>query len=100
MTMLAGLRPTHPGEILREDIIPALSESKAAIARALGISRETLYNILNEKRPITPNVALRLAKALGSSAEFWLSMQAKYDLAVAAEAEAEALAGVTELAAA
>lgn len=100
MTMLAGLRPSHPGEILREDIIPALSESKTAIARALGISRETLYNILNEKRPITPNVALRLAKALGSSPEFWLSMQAKYDLAVVAETEAEALAGVTELAAA
>ncbi|MEM8697490.1 MAG: HigA family addiction module antitoxin [Pseudomonadota bacterium] len=99
-SILKGLRPTHPGEILREDILPSIDETKAGVARALGISRETLYNIINEKRPITPSVALRLGKAFGNAPEFWLNLQAKYDLAIAAEANADQLADVRELAAA
>ncbi|MCA1748883.1 MAG: HigA family addiction module antidote protein [Sphingomonadales bacterium] len=98
--LLKGLRPTHPGELLRETILPALDESKTAVAGALGVSRETLYRILNEERPVTPSVALRLGKALGNAPEFWLAMQARYDLAVGAERDAAILAEVRVLEAA
>jgi addiction module HigA family antidote len=67
--LLKGLRPVHPGELLREDILPALGRTKAEIARLLGISRQTLYDILNERQPVTPAMALRLAKLLGGSPE-------------------------------
>ena len=60
--LLAGLRPVHPGEILREDVLPALGLPKAEIARLLGISRQTLYEILHEKQPVTPAMALRVGK--------------------------------------
>lgn len=72
--------PTHPGAILREDVLPALKISKVDFARGIHISRQMLYDILNESRPITPAVALRLAKALGGSPNVWAGMQQKYDL--------------------
>ncbi len=78
--LLAGLRPMHPGELLREDVLPALGQSKAAIARALGVSRMTLYDILREKQPVTPLMALRIGRLTGTSAESWLRMQNAYDL--------------------
>lgn len=81
-----GLRPVHPGEMLREDILPAVGRPKTEIARLLGISRQTLYDILNEKQPVTPTMALRLAKMFGGSAESWTNMQRNYDLKIA-EAE-------------
>jgi addiction module HigA family antidote len=55
-----GLPPMHPGELLREEILPALDRSKAEIARLLGVSRQTLYDVLKEKQPVTPGMALRL----------------------------------------
>lgn len=70
---------THPGEILREDVIPATGKSKTEIAKLLGVSRQTLYDILNEKQPVTPGVAVRLGKLLGNGAGVWLRMQAAYD---------------------
>jgi antitoxin HigA-1 len=79
--LLKGLRPTHPGEVLREDVLPALNKPKAEIAKLLGVSRPTLYDVLNEKRPISPNLALRLGKLVGGGPEIWLSMQQAYDLA-------------------
>jgi addiction module HigA family antidote len=78
--LLKGLRPTHPGEVLREDVLPALGRPKTEIADLLGISRPTLYDVLNEKRPITPNLALRIGKLVGGGPEIWLSMQQAYDL--------------------
>jgi len=81
--LLKGLRPVHPGEILREDVLPAVGRPKTEIARLLGISRQTLYDILNEKQPITPHMALRLARMFGGSAESWLAMQRNYDLKLA-----------------
>lgn len=89
--LLSGLRPTHPGELLREDILPALGISKTAVAGALCISRETLYKIIKEEAPVTPSMALRLAKAFGTAPEFWLNLQQAYDIAAAAEKEAEIL---------
>lgn len=100
MTMITGLRPTHPGEILREDILPSLDRSAASVANALGMSRQALSLILKEERPVTTRIALSLGKAFGNSPEFWLSMQAKYDLAVEGKARAKELAKVEELMAA
>ena len=59
--------PTHPGALLREDILPALNMSKSAIAGAIGISRQHLYDILGEKKPVSPEVAVRLGKAFGDA---------------------------------
>ena len=81
--LLKGLRPVHPGELLREDILPAVARPKAEIARLLGISRQTLYDILGEKQPVTPAMALRLARMFGGSAESWVNMQRNYDLKIA-----------------
>ena len=78
-----GLRPVHPGEMLREDVLPALGKPKAEIARLLGVSRQTLYDVLNEKQPITANLALRIGKLVGGGPEIWLRMQQAYDLEIA-----------------
>ena len=79
----ASIDPVHPGEILRADILPALSMSKTAAAGALGISRQTLYAILNEKQPVTAEMAVRFGKLFGNGARFWVNLQRSYDLAVA-----------------
>ncbi|MFY9349905.1 MAG: HigA family addiction module antitoxin [Sphingobium sp.] len=89
--VLEGLPPTHPGEILREDILPSLRLSKVAVAKLLRISRQHLYDIMNEEKPVTPQMALRLSKLLGNSPEFWTNMQAAYDIAVEKKAMADEL---------
>ena len=71
--------PTHPGELLRDDILPALRMSKSEVAEALGISRQHLYDILNEKKPVSAEVAVRFGKAFGDGTDIWLRMQAAYD---------------------
>ena len=80
--LLAGLRPTHPGEVLREDVLPALGKSKVEIARLLGVSRAALYNVLDEKAAISPDMALRFGKLLGGTPDIWLAMQQAYDLSI------------------
>jgi antitoxin HigA-1 len=71
--------PTHPGALLRDEIVPALNKSKSEIADGLGISRQHLYDILNEKKPVSPEIAARLGKAFGDGPGIWLRMQAAYD---------------------
>ena len=78
-----SIDPVHPGEFLREEILPAIAVSKTAIAAALQISRQTLYGILNEKQPVTAEMAVRFGKLFGNGASFWISLQRGYDLAVA-----------------
>jgi antitoxin HigA-1 len=80
---LRGLPRTHPGELLREDVLPALGKPKAEIARLLGVSRQTLYDILAEKQPITPAMALRIGKLCGNGPDLWINMQRAFDLDVA-----------------
>jgi addiction module HigA family antidote len=98
--LTAGLRPTHPGEILREDIIPSLGKSKVEIAKLLGVSRAALYNIIDEKAAITPDMALRLGKLLGGAADVWLTMQQTYDLRTREKEIAKDLRKIPTLAAA
>ena len=95
-----GLRPVHPGEILREDVLPALGRPKTEIARLLGISRQTLYDILNEKQPITATMALRIGKLCGNGGEIWLNMQSRYDMRIAERELGDALDRIPELKAA
>ena len=71
--------PTHPGALLREDVLPALKLSKTAVAEALGISRQHLYDILRERKPVSAEVAVRLDAAFGNGPDVWLRMQAAYD---------------------
>lgn len=75
-----GLPPMHPGELLREEILPALDRPKTEIAKLLGVSRQTLYDILDEKQPVTPVMALRLGKLCGNGPDLWLNLQKRYDL--------------------
>jgi addiction module HigA family antidote len=97
--LLKGLKPTHPGELLREDVLPALGIPKTEIARRLGISRAMLYAILEERAPVSPSMALRLGKLLGTSAESWLNMQRDYDLRRLEELMSEELGGIEPIAA-
>lgn len=97
--LLSGLKPTHPGEFLREDVLPALGIPKTEVAKRLGISRAMLYAILAEKAPVSPAVALRLARLLGTSAESWLNMQRDYDLRMLEESMADKLAQIEPVAA-
>ena len=71
--------PTHPGELLREDVLPATGKPKTEIARMLGISRQHLYDILTERKPVSPEVAVRLAKRSGNAPLVWIRMQGAYD---------------------
>ena len=71
--------PTHPGALLRDEMIPATGRSKVEIAGLIGISRQHLYDILNERKPVSPAVAVRLGKLFGDGAGVWTRMQAAYD---------------------
>jgi addiction module HigA family antidote len=71
--------PAHPGELLREVIIPATGRTKKEIAQLLGISRQHLYDIIEERKPVSPSVAVRLGKLFGDGAGVWVRMQAAYD---------------------
>ncbi len=66
--------------MLRQIVLPALSVGKTEVARAMGISRQSLYDILNERQPVTPAMAVRLGAVFATSAASWLNMQTAYDL--------------------
>jgi len=80
--------PPHPGRGLKDDI-DALGLTVAEAATALGVTRQQLYNIINGKSGITPEMAVRLEKGVGGTADGWLGMQAAYDLALVRERGAE-----------
>ena len=86
-------RPTHPGEILREDVLPALDMTQAEFAQRLGVSRLSVSDLLHEKRAMTPEMAARVAKLLNTTPESWLRMQEAVDLWEVAQ-EPEKLAGI------
>ncbi|BAT59851.1 antitoxin HigA-1 [Variibacter gotjawalensis] len=80
--MAKTLPPMHPGEVLREEFLIPLNMSPGALARACDVPRTRIERLANEQTPVTADTALRLAKALGTSAELWLNLQADYDLQV------------------
>lgn len=83
-----GRRPTHPGAILREDILPETGLTQGELAERLGVSRRTVNEIIQERRPVTTDMACRLGRAFGNSPQFWLDMQQAVDLYEAQEAHA------------
>jgi len=95
--LLKGIRPVHPAEILREDILPALGRPKTEIARLMGISRQTLYDLLNERQPVTAQMALRIGKLTGTTPESWLRMQSQYDMKIAERAMVDEIAKIPTL---
>ena len=72
--------PTHPGEMIREDFMPDFDLTATSMAAALGVSRQTINELLRERRAITPIMALRLSRLFGNSPEFWLNAQHARDL--------------------
>lgn len=73
--------PPHPGRIVRQECIEPLGLTVTRAAQRLGVTRQALNNLVNEKAGISPEMAIRLAKAFGSAPEVWLGMQMEYDLA-------------------
>lgn len=72
--------PTHPGEILREDVFPALGRNLTELAKVLHVSRQTLHAILREEAPVSPGMALKLGKLCGNGPHLWLNLQREYEL--------------------
>ena len=73
-------RPTHPGEMLREDFLPDHDLTVSGLAEAIGVSRQSVNELLRERRAVSPEMALRLSRLFGNSAEFWLNAQRAVDL--------------------
>src|SRR4030067_3373522 len=74
------IKPTHPGEMLREDFMPDYGLTAASLAEKLGVSRQTVNEVLRERRAVSPEMALRLSRLFGNTPEFWLNAQRAVDL--------------------
>ena len=79
-------RPSHPGEMLREDFMPDYELNVSALAKALGVSRQSINELVLERRAVSPQMAIRLGRLFGNSAEFWLNAQRAVDLWEAGQA--------------
>jgi|SRR5690606_29406803 len=90
-------KPTHPGEMLREDFMSDYELSVAALAEALGVSRQSINELLRERRAVSPEMAIRLGRLFGNSAEFWLNAQRAVDLWEANQALKSELARIRPL---
>jgi len=97
---LPAWRPSHPGALLREDVLPALRLTVKDAAEKLGVSRQTLHAILSEKSAVTPEMAVRLGKFCGNGSDIWLRMQTAHDLWQAERDLAEAVKKIPTLRAA
>ena len=80
-------RPTHPGEVLREDVLPETGLTQEQFAELLGVSRRTVNEILNERRPVSVDMAHRLARVLNTTPDVWINMQTALDIWETAEAK-------------
>src|SRR5258708_12803321 len=78
-----GMRPVHPGEVLREDFLKPLGMSANALAKALSVPAPRINDVVRERRGITADTALRLARYFDTTPQFWLNLQAAYDLRLA-----------------
>ena len=84
-----GMRPVHPGEVLREDYLKPLNMSANALAKALNVPTPRINDVVRERRGITADTAMRLARYFGGDARSWLNLQAAYDLRIAERANAK-----------
>lgn len=94
------IRPTHPGEMLREDYLPDYGLTVSSFAKALGVSRQTVNELVRERRSVSPEMALRLARLFGNTPEFWLNAQRAVDLWEAARASKKKIERINPLSAA
>ena len=92
-------KPTHPGAILREDVLPALGMTQTEFAKRLAVSRLTVSELLHEKRGLSADLAIRLGRLTGSTPESWLRMQETLDLWVLSQSKAGEYAQIERLAA-
>ena len=92
-----GMRPIHPGEILREEYLEPLGIAPAALARALHVSAPTVNDIVRERRGITADMALRLGRYFDTTAQFWMNLQSNYELRIERRALAEKLDAIVPL---
>lgn len=90
-------RPTHPGEMLREDFLPDYQLTASGLARAIGVSRQSVNELLRGRRAVSPEMALRLGKVFGNSPEFWLGAQRAIDLWDAEQELKDDIAGIKTL---
>ena len=95
--LLISRKPIHPGEFLREDYMPELGLSVASLAKKLGVTRQTVNDIVREKRGLSPDMCLRLARLFGTTPQFWLNMQAKVDIWNSMELHHDAIEAITPL---
>ena len=93
-------RPTHPGEMLREEFLPDAALTATGLAKAIGVSRQSVNELLRERRALSSEMALRLSRLFGTSVEYWLDMQRAVDLWDAHRALKSALARIKPLQAA
>ncbi len=96
-TRARTVRPVHPGEMLREDFLPDYGLSVIGVAEALGVSRQSINELLRERRAVSPEMALRLGRLFGNAPEFWLNAQRAVDLWDAAQAIKSDMARITPL---
>lgn len=92
MSIQNKMRPIHPGEVLREEFLAPLGMSAHALAQELKVPAPRIYDILRERRAITPDTALRLARYFGTTPQFWMNMQTSYDLKVTERESGEKIA--------
>lgn len=90
-------RPSHPGAMLREDFIPDYGLTVAGLAAAIGVSRQSVNELLRERRALSPDMALRLARLFGNTPQFWLDAQRAVDLWDTAEVIKRDIARITPL---
>ena len=96
-TKSRSIKPTRPGEMLREDFMPDYDLTVAGLARQLGVSRQTVNELLRENRAITPDMALRLSRLFRNSPEFWLNAQSAVDLWLAQKENRRVLSRIKPL---
>ena len=93
-----GLPPVHPGQIMKQDILPSAGLSVTSAAKALGVSRQMLHDILAERKPLSAVMCLKVSRLFGSTPEFWMRLQAAYDLKTVEREIGRRLRGVRRLA--
>ena len=95
-TITNGMRPIHPGEVLREEFLQPMGLTAHALSMALQVPAPRINDIVRERRAVTVDTALRLGKYFGTSAEFWVGLQTDYDMALARASMVQVLGRIVQ----